>query len=353
MKKLSIVIVNYNVRYYLEQCLRSVERALVGIDGEVWVVDNASSDDSIAYLEPRFPNVHFIANQQNVGFARANNQAIRASESEYVLLLNPDTLVAEQTLKGCVEFLDANPKVGAVGVKMLNADGQFAKESRRGVPTPLTSFYKMCGMNRLFPGSHTFDCYHMGYLPIDEANPIDIISGAFNMLRRTALEQVGLLCEDYFMYGEDIDLSYSLLQKGWQNYYLPLPILHYKGESTEKSSFRYVHVFYGAMLVFFDKHFGRSYRLLTFFVRIAVYLLAMVSYVSHNLKKIWTKNEPRYVQRPYKRFCLDDTPVSEVLADLQAQQSEERYELETFSRHADVLIRCSEVVPLFASHLRE
>lgn len=343
MKKLSIVIVNYNVRYYLEQCLRSVERAMMNLDADVWVVDNASSDGSVSYLQPRFPEVHFIANKENVGFSRANNQAIRQSGSDYVLLLNPDTLIAEETLTTCVSFLDSHPHVGAVGVKMLMPDGRFALESRRGVPTPFTSFCKMVGLHKLFPGSRLFDRYHMGYLNPEEATPIDIISGAFNMLRREALNQVGLLCEDYFMYGEDIDLSYSMLQKGWQNYYLPTPILHYKGESTNKSSFRYVHVFYGAMLIFFDKHFSRHYRLLTYFVRAVVYGQAALSYLRNNAKKILAWKDNPY-QRQYKRFCLDETPVNSVLADLQAQQGDERYELETYSQYADVLIRSNEVL---------
>ncbi|MCF0197459.1 MAG: glycosyltransferase family 2 protein, partial [Bacteroidaceae bacterium] len=307
--KLSVIIVNYNVKYYLEQCLRSVMRASEGMDVDIWVVDNASTDDSIAYLQPRFPEVHFIANDENAGFSRANNQAIRQSCSEYVLLLNPDTLVAEDTLRSCVTFMDAHREVGSVGVKMLQPDGCFARESRRGIPTPFTSFCKMVGLHKLFPGSRTFDRYHMGYLNPDEANPIEIISGAFNMLRRSALEQVGLLCEDYFMYGEDIDLSYSLLQKGWKNYYLPCRIMHYKGESTTKSSYRYVHVFYGAMLIFFRRHFSRKYCWLTYLVRLVVVLQASLVYVRNNLFR-WLHLQSKSHERNYKRYCLDDTAVS-------------------------------------------
>lgn len=342
--QLSVVIVNYNVRYYLEQCLRSVQRAIEGLEADIWVVDNASTDDSVAYLQPRFPDVHFIANEENVGFSRANNQAIRLSQAKYVLLLNPDTLVGEQTIRGCVEFLEENTEVGAVGVKMLQADGQFARESRRGVPTPMTSFYKMIGMHRFFPGSRRFDRYHMGYLDPEEANPIEIISGAYNMIRREALDQIGLLCEDYFMYGEDIDLSYSLLQQGWTNYYLPLPILHYKGESTVKTSFRYVHVFYGAMLIFFDKYFGRRYHWLTILVRLAVYAQATLSYVMSNLRRLWPFHGKEQ-KCLYRRYCLDDVPVSQVLSELEHQTGKQRFELETYSRQADVLIRVGEVLP--------
>lgn len=270
--KLSVIIVSYNVRYYLEQCLHSVLRATEGIKADVWVVDNCSTDDSVTYLHDRFPQVHFIQNEENVGFARANNQAIRLSSGEYVLLLNPDTIVGEDVLNGCVQFLDQHPEAGATGTMMLNRNGSFAYESRRGVPTPATAFYKICGLCSLYPYSRRFGKYYMRYLDKNQSSEIEVISGAFFMLRRQALEQVGLLSEDYFMYGEDIDLSYSITLHGWHNFYQPLRILHYKGESTQKTSFRYVHSFYNAMLIFFDRHFRRRYRLLSLFVRLAVVL---------------------------------------------------------------------------------
>ncbi len=270
--KLSVIIVSYNVRYYLQQCLDSVVRATRGMDADIWVVDNCSTDDSVDYLRERFPQVHFIANEENVGFARANNQAIRLSSGEYVLLLNPDTIVGEDVLNGCVRFLDSHPEAGATGTMMINRNGSFAMESRRGVPTPSTAFYKICGLCAMFPTSPRFGKYYMSYLDKNQSSEIEIISGAFFMLRRQALEEVGLLSEDYFMYGEDIDLSYSITQRGWHNYYQPLRILHYKGESTRKTSFRYVHSFYNAMLIFFDRHFRRRYRLLSLLVRLAVVL---------------------------------------------------------------------------------
>lgn len=268
--KLSIVIVSYNVKYYLEQCLVSVRRACQGIDAEIWVVDNASHDGTPEYVRTHFPEVHLIRNEQNVGFSRANNMAIAHSSGEYVLLLNPDTIVGEDVLKKCVEFLDGHPAAGATGVAMLKDDGGFAWESRRGLPTPFTSFCKMAGLCALFPHSRLFGRYYMRYLDKNETNRIDVISGAFNMLRRTALDKAGWLDEDFFMYGEDIDLSYRLLKCGYENYYLPVRILHYKGESTVKSSFRYVNVFYRAMLIFFDKHYRKSNRWLTPLIRLAV-----------------------------------------------------------------------------------
>lgn len=350
--KLSIVIVSYNVCHMLEQCLRSVERALEGMEGEVVVVDNASTDGSMDYLRPRFPHVRFIVGRENVGFSRANNIAIRQTESQYVLLLNPDTLVAEDTLHRCVDFLDAHPSVGATGVRMLNSDGSFAPESRRGLPTPFTSFCKMCGLGTLFPRSHVFGHYYMRYLDPNEANPIEVISGAFCMVRRQALDEVGLLDEDFFMYGEDIDLSYRLLQGGWKNYYLPCTILHYKGESTVKSSFRYVHVFYEAMLIFFNKHFGHRYRVLGIFIRLAVWARALADMVLRMVLRVraWLGFPARYVAPGYLVFDFDNTPVSEMLRQLAAQPHERRLLLETRSRQTGMAIRPGGATPLTEEH---
>lgn len=268
--KLSVVIVNYNVCYYVEQCLQSLRKALQGIDARVYVVDNHSRDGSVDYLRRRFPEVKLIAGRHNLGFARANNIAIRQTSSDYVLLLNPDTFVAEDTLRQCVAFMDSHPKAGGLGVRMLRTDGTAAPESRRGLPTPMTAFYKMTGLCARYPRSRRYGKYYMGYLPWDEAARIEVVSGAFFMLRRAALKRVGLLDEDFFMYGEDIDLSYRLLKGGYENWYLPADILHYKGESTEKTSFRYVHVFYNAMLIFLRKHYGRRRLWLTLPVKAAI-----------------------------------------------------------------------------------
>lgn len=347
MIQLSIVIVSYNVRYYLEQCLWSVSRATRDLQADVWVVDNASTDGTLAYLRPRFPNVHFIENCDNKGFSAANNQAIRLSEGKYVLLLNPDTIVGEDVLKGCVDFLDVHPDAGAVGVRMLHADGSFAPESRRGVPTPFTSFCKMSGLCRLFPRSTVFGRYYMRYLDADQANQIEIISGAFNMLRRTALDQVGLLDERFFMYGEDVDLSYRLLLAGWQNWYLPLNILHYKGESTAKSSFRYVHIFYNAMLLFFNKHYGERYRLLGILIRLAVCgraaLDSLLRVWQHLLLLLHCQRKTTPVE--YVTYDLDCQSCRDMLEQLRTQPAPRR-ELETVSRRSGMAIRTGEVSPM-------
>lgn len=347
MTALSIIIVSYNVKYYLEQCLQSVERATQGMQVEVWVVDNASTDGTVPYLQARFPAVHFITNADNRGFSAANNQAIRLSQGRYVLLLNPDTIVGEDVLRGCVDFLDAHPDAGATGVRMLHADGSFAPESRRGVPTPFTSFCKMSGLCRLFPRSPLFGRYYMRYLDASQPSQIEIISGAFCMLRREALDQVGLLDERFFMYGEDVDLSYRLLQAGWHNWYLPLSILHYKGESTVKSSFRYVHVFYNAMLLFFNKHYGRRYRLLGLLVKAAVYGRATLD----SLLRVWQRVATWLHCRPtpsvvrYVTYNLDSQPYSVMIEALRTQ-SAPRCELETVSHRSGMAIRMAGVTPL-------
>ena len=282
--KLSIVIVSYNVRSYLEQCLQSVQKALKGIEGEVWVVDNLSSDDSVEVVRRDYPWVHLIVNQENLGFSRANNLAIRQSQSDYVLLLNPDTIVAEETLSGVLQFMDAHPEAGGAGVMMHNADGTLAPESRRALPTPWVSALKMLGFTKR---------YYMSHLPWDEPGRIDVISGAFCMLRRKAIDQVGLLDEDFFMYGEDIDLSYRLLKGGWQNWYLPFSIVHYKGKSTYKSDYRYVHNFYQAMLIFFRKHYGHLSFFFSLPIKVAIYFRAFLALIEMQSARLRQFINPR------------------------------------------------------------
>ena len=275
--KLSIVIVSYNVSGYLQQCLDSVMTALEGIEGEVFVVDNASSDDSVEMVRSRYPQVRLIESGENLGFSRANNVAIRQASGEYVLLLNPDTEVAKGTLRGVLDFMDAHPKAGGAGVKMHNTDGTLAPESRRALPTPWVSCLKMLGFTKR---------YYMSHLPWDEPGQIEVISGAFCMLRHAALDEIGLLDETFFMYGEDIDLSYRLTKAGWENWYLPFSIIHHKGKSTQKSDYRYVHIFYQAMLIFFRKHYGHLSFFYTFPVKAAIYFRAGIALADILRKKL-------------------------------------------------------------------
>jgi len=276
--KLSVVIVNYNVCYFLEQALLSVRRAAekLGQPVEVFVVDNNSADGSVAMVRARFPEVILIVNQDNPGFSKGNNQALRRATAQYQLLLNPDTVVEEDTFRACCDFMDAHPDCGGLGVKMLDGQGQFLPESKRGLPTPAVAFYKMFGLARLLPQSPTFGRYHLGFLDKDQTHEVAVLSGAFMLLRKAALDQVGLLDEDYFMYGEDIDLSYRLTRGGWKNYYFPgTRIIHYKGESTKRTSVNYVFVFYRAMVIFAEKHFapGRA-GLFSLLINAAIWLRA-------------------------------------------------------------------------------
>ena len=268
--KLSVIIVNYNVKYHVEQCLDSVLRATEDLEAEVFVVDNHSHDDSVNYLRERFPQVNIIDSNHNLGFARGNNLAIRQASGEYVLLLNPDTFVSEDSIKQVLAFMDTDEKIGGVGVMMHNLDGTKAMESRRALPTPFVSFKKMLGLSYR---------YYMKHLSWDKPGQIDVMSGAFCMLRRKTLDKVGLLDEDFFMYGEDIDLSYRITKGGYQNWYVPAQIVHYKGESTQKSSFSYVHVFYQAMLIFFRKHYSHLSVLITLPIKIAIYFRAFIALI--------------------------------------------------------------------------
>lgn len=269
--KLTVVIVSYNVRYFLEQCIISVQRACKDLEYEIYVVDNDSSDDTVDYITRRFGDaITLIESQHNLGFARANNIAIRQTESQYVLLLNPDTFVGENSIRTVIDFMDAHPKAGGVGVMMHNPDGTVARESRRGLPTPWVSLLKMLGKSKR---------YYMSHLPWDEPAQIEVMSGAFCMLRREALDKVGLLDEDFFMYGEDIDLSYRIMKGGFENWYVPAKIVHYKGESTHKTSYRYVHVFYQAMAIFFRKHYGHLSILVTLPIHLAIYMRAFIALI--------------------------------------------------------------------------
>ena len=286
--KLSIVIVNYNVKVFIEQCLLSVREAVVGMDAEVFVVDNNSVDGSVEMLREKFPEIVLIANKDNVGFSKANNQAIRISKGDYVLLLNPDTLVEQDTFHKVVDFMDQHPDAGGLGVKMVDGKGNFLPESKRGLPTPSVAFYKIFGFSKLFPKSKTFAKYHLGYLDNDEINEIEVLSGAFMLMRKKTLDKVGLLDEDYFMYGEDIDLSYRIIKGGYKNYYYPKTrIIHYKGESTKKSSVNYVFVFYKAMVIFAKKHFSqKNAKLFSFFINMAIYLRASMAIASRFMSKM-------------------------------------------------------------------
>ena len=287
--KLSVIIVNYNVIHFLEQCLLSVQKAMTGLEVEVFVVDNNSVDGSVSMVREKFPWVTLIANKDNPGFSKANNQAIIKSQGEYVLLLNPDTIVEEDTFSKVIDFMDLHPDAGGLGVKMVDGKGNFLPESKRGLPTPEVAFFKIFGLSTLFPKSKRFGKYHLTYLSKDEIHKIDVLSGAFMLLRKETLDKTGLLDEDFFMYGEDIDLSYRITKSGYNNYYFPnTRIIHYKGESTKKSSVNYVYTFYNAMVIFATKHFSpKRANLFSIIINIAVWFRASIALTFRFFKSLF------------------------------------------------------------------
>jgi len=289
MIKLSVVIVNYKVKYFTELALQSLQKALVNISNEVFVVDNFSQDDSLDYLKPKFPEVTFIASNKNLGFSGGNNLALRKAQGEFVLLLNPDTVLQEDTLTKCIAYIENIENVGALGIKMIDGKGKFLPESKRSLPTPLVAFYKMFGFTNLFPKSKTFGKYHLGNLSESENHVVDILAGAFMLIPKSVLDNVGLLDEDYFMYGEDVDLSYRIAKAGYNNHYFAeSEIIHYKGESTKKGSLNYVKMFYNAMVVFAKKHYTSSKAsALGFLINIAVYLKAGFSLIARLVKSFF------------------------------------------------------------------
>ena len=287
--RLSVVIVNYNVEHFLDQCLHSVQRSKTSFAIEVLIVDNNSVDGSLGMIREKYPAYTLIANKENAGFSKANNQAIALAKGEYVLLLNPDTVVAEDTFQKVVDFMDAHPNAGGLGVHMIDGKGNFLPESKRGLPKPMVAFYKIFGLSKLFPKSKRFGQYHLGHIDENQTSVIDVLSGAFMLMRKSALDKVGLLDEDYFMYGEDIDLSYRIQKGGFDNYYFPeTSIIHYKGESTKKSSVNYVFVFYKAMVIFARKHFaGKQAGLFSFLINAAIYLRAFMAVISRLVRRLF------------------------------------------------------------------
>jgi GT2 family glycosyltransferase/lipopolysaccharide/colanic/teichoic acid biosynthesis glycosyltransferase len=285
---ISIVIVNYNVKEYLVNLLFSIRKATHNRSVQVFVVDNNSTDGSIEFLSPKFPEVIFIGNSVNVGFGKANNQAIKIADSTYTLLLNPDTLIGEDTLDVMFDHMEQNPGSGAAGCKLLNPDGSFAPESRRTVPTPMSALWKVVGLTRLFPRSKRFGDYYMGWLDENLAGPVPVLSGAFMFFRTSILKDLGGFDERFFMYGEDIDLSYRTTNAGYQIDYVPTTsIIHYKGESTRKENLDYVIVFNKAMYQFFEKHYSFGYTVLfKLVVKSGIIVRAISSYFISLFKRI-------------------------------------------------------------------
>ncbi len=252
-------------------------------------MDNNSVDGSVSLVKQKFPQVKLIVNDTNTGFSVANNQAMKAATGKYILLLNPDTVVQEDTFEKVVSFMNEHPQAGGLGIKMVDGKGNFLPESKRGLPTPWVAFYKIFGLAKLLPGSKKFGQYHLTFLDKDQNHEVDVLSGAFMLMRKEALDKVGLLDETFFMYGEDVDLSYRITQGGYKNYYFAgSSIIHYKGESTKKSSVNYVVVFYKAMAIFAKKHFSnKGAGAYIFFIYMAIYLRAFAAIVTRFVKQMF------------------------------------------------------------------
>lgn len=279
MKQLSVIIVNYNVKHFLAHCLQSVLLACKNVDAEIFVVDNNSSDGSVEMVKNRFPEVMVIANKENAGFAKANNQAVKEAKGKYILYLNPDTLVAEDCFEKCIAYMDQNEKCGALGPRLIDGKGNFLPESKRGFPNAWVAFCKISGLSSLFPHSKKFNRYHLGYLDEHSTHAIDVLVGCFMLCRKKVIDEVGSFDENYFMYGEDIDLSFQIDKAGYENVYFPeTTVIHFKGESTKKGSMNYVRMFYKAMIQFAKKNFGGKQKsLYVFLIRFAIYLRAIVA----------------------------------------------------------------------------
>ena len=318
---LSVVIVNYRVKYLLEQTLRSVEQAMQGMTGEVIVVDNLSGDDSIAFSRERHPQVTYIENKENVGFARANNQAIMQALGEYTLILNPDTIITPQCLQEGIAWMKSHPKCGAIGARMMDGNGVFLPESKRAFPTPWVSFCKIFGLSKIFPRSRWFAKYHLRYLSDEEPQCIDILSGAYMLCRTSVLQQLGGFDEDFFMYGEDIDLSYRIVKADYENWFLPTPMIHYKGESTHKDSMRYVRIFYDAMLIFYRKHFPRFRVIFYPFIKLGVMVRASLSMTKRFIKRMLPSGKAVAGEWPWV-IISDNAPAVAQRAGIGAYQSE-------------------------------
>ncbi len=287
-KDLSVIIVNYNVKFYLEQCLVSVLRASENMETEVIVVDNVSTDGSVEYIREKFPLVKLIVNKENVGFSRANNRAVQNARGKYVLFLNPDTVVSEDCFERCFAYMETHPECASLGPKLIDGTGTYLPESKRGFPSLSVAFYKITGLYKLFPKSATFNGYYMGNLPENETNSVDVLVGCFMFMRKTFLDEYGAFDPDYFMYGEDIDLSYRVVKAGYKNVYFPeTTVIHYKGESTQKGSLNYVKMFYESMITFSEKHFTQSKsKFFTIFLRLAIIVKGFLSFVISKLKGV-------------------------------------------------------------------
>ena len=322
--QISIIIVNYNVKYFLEQCLFSVEKSCRNLEAEIFVVDNASDDGSEMYFRDKFPRVNFIWNKENIGYAKANNQALELCKGEYVLFLNPDTILAENTLDKCLEFIHQQKNRGAMGIRLIDGSGKFLGESKRAFPSPFTSLFKLCGLAALFPHSKIFARYYLGHLDEFQNHEVDVLVGAFMMIPKKVLASTGGFDERFFMYGEDIDLSYRIQKAGFRNYYFSeTTAIHFKGESTSKNRLFYTKTFYNAMSLFVQKHSSSNRAaLLKIIIQSAIWIGAFNSAIKQFLKNIFEKkNEIKQNSFPKAFIVADETEFDFLFKNLNLQKN--------------------------------
>ncbi len=280
----SIIIVNYNTKKLTEDAIKSVFNSRTGFSYEIILIDNHSSDGSVNYLKQQFPEIKIIENYKNLGFSKANNQGIKIAKGRYILLLNSDTIINVETLETMIDFMDRNKRIGASGCKVILPNGKLDEACRRGFPTPSASLFYLLGLAKIFPESPTFNRYHLGHLDIDEDYPVDSLVGAFMIVRKETINEIGLLDEEFFMYGEDIDWCYRIKEAGWIVYYYPYTqIIHYKGASSRKKPFKIVYEFHRAMFLFHKKHYEKKYA---FIVNWFVYAGISIKLASATIKNL-------------------------------------------------------------------
>ena len=313
--QLSVIILNYNVRYFLEQCILSVQEAIDTLDAEIIVIDNNSTDDSCLMMQKRFSTVKLIQNKENFGFPKGNNIGVSEAKGKYVCILNPDTVVAEDTFTKILAFAERQANVGIIGCKLIDGTGQFLPESKRGIPTPWVAFTKVFGLYKVFPKRKPFNQYYAQHIKENETGIVEILVGAFMFMKRDLYLELGGFDEDCFMYADDIDLSYRALQKQKTNYYFhDTTVLHYKGESTIKDE-KYMNRFQEAMNFFYQKHFSKSW-FFTFFIKIGIVVFSFIkmfqgkpktkappeSYIFYSSNKILSEKLPLILKNKVQFF---------------------------------------------------
>ena len=307
--QLSVIILNYNVRYFLELCVLSVQSALEHIEGEIIVVDNNSQDDSCKMMKQRFPNVKLIENKGNYGFPKGNNIGVAAAQGEYICILNPDTVVAEDTFTKVLAFAERQKDLGIVGVKLIDGAGNFLPESKRGVPTPFVAFTKMMGLYKAFPKVKVLGKYYAQHISENETAKVDILVGAFMLMKHNLYLELGGFDENCFMYSDDIDLSYRMLLKGKSNYYYPkTTVMHFKGESTIKDGV-YMKRFQEAMEFFYKKHFEVS-RFFSFFMKTGILFFSFIKMFQGQAKE-------KKISQSYVLYSSSDELIEKIVSKLQ------------------------------------